>query len=87
VQQDSNGNQAESQAAEAEEASLPDIGQFVLVLRDGKQIDAVAFTHSGDRIVYITSDGARRTIAAADLNTDETVRINQERGTPLQLTL
>jgi hypothetical protein len=40
-----------------------------------------------DQIVYITADGSRRTIAAADLDSDATVRINEERGTPLQLPL
>jgi hypothetical protein len=66
---------------------LPDVGQFTLILQDGKQIQAVAFTHMNDRIIYITSDGSRRTIALSALDTDATVRVNQERGTPLQLPL
>lgn len=66
-------------------APLPDVGQFILVLQSGKQIQAVAFTRAGDRIIYVTSDGSRRAIAAADLDSDETNRINQERGTSLQL--
>jgi len=69
------------------QSPLPDVGQFTLVLRNGTQIQAVAFTRANDRIIYITSDGSRRTIAVADLNSDETLRINQERGTPLQLPL
>jgi hypothetical protein len=63
------------------------VGQFTLVLQSGKQIDAVAFTRTSDRIVYITADGNRRTIAASDLNSEATVRVNQERGTPLELPL
>jgi hypothetical protein len=51
------------------------------------QIEAVAFTHMKDRIVYVTRDGSRRTIALSDLDGDATVRLNQERGTPLQLPL
>jgi hypothetical protein len=66
---------------------LPDAGQFTLVLHDGNRIEAVAFTHMKDRIVYITIDGSRRTIALSDLDTDATVRLNQERGTPLQIPL
>jgi len=62
-----------------------DVGQFILVLQNGTQLEAVAFTRMKDLIVYITADGSRRTIAAADLNSDATVQINQERGTPLQL--
>ena len=49
------------------------------ILQDGRQIQAVAFTHMNDRIIYITNDGSRRTIALSDLDTDATLRIN--RGT------
>lgn len=80
---------SEQQAEEerAPEASLPDVGQFTLVLHNGTQIQAVAFTRSSDQIVYITTDGFRHTVSAGDLDTDATQRINQERGTPLQLSL
>lgn len=71
--------------AEAEQPPLPDVGQFVLVLHDGTQIQAVAFTRQNDRIVYITADGRRRSIAIGDLDTAATRRLNDERGTPLQL--
>lgn len=69
----------------AEQPPLPDVGQFVLVLHDGAQIQAVAFTRQSDRIVYITTDGRRRSIAIGDLDTAATRRLNGERGTPLQL--
>jgi hypothetical protein len=66
---------------------VPDAGQFTLVLHNGAQVEAVAFTHMKDRIVYIARDGSRRTMALSDLDADATVRLNQERGTPLQLPL
>ena len=66
---------------------LPDAGQFTLVLRDGAQIEAVAFTRGNDQIIYITREGTRRTIPLSNLDAGATVRINQERGTPLQLPL
>lgn len=77
------------QAREDENAAppIPDEGQFTLVLNDGKQIQAVAFTHSNDKIIYITPEGGRASIASSDLDADATVRVNQERGTPLQLPL
>lgn len=71
--------------AEVEQPPLPDVGQFVLVLRDGTQVQAVAFTRQNDRIVYITTDGRRRSVAIGDLDTAATRRLNDERGTPLQL--
>ena len=70
-----------------EEAPLADVGQFTLVLQSGVELQAVGFTRVKDRIVYITADGSRRTIGVDDLNSDATVRVNEERGTPLQLPL
>lgn len=51
-------------------------GKFV-VSRVSEEYDA--------RDRYITRDGTRRTLAFSDLDADVTVRVNQERGTPLQL--
>lgn len=68
-------------------APLPDVGSFTLVMRDGTQVDALAFTHAQDKIIYITPDGGRRTVAASDIDSDSTARVNEERGTPLQLPL
>lgn len=91
VQQPQPAEQATAEAppsavpAEVEQPPLPDVGQFVLVLRDGTQIQAVAFTRQNDRIVYITTDGRRRSVAIGDLDTAATRRLNDERGTPLQL--
>jgi hypothetical protein len=89
-QEQDNGQRQETYAEAAPESApeqLPDVGQFVLVLRNGSQIQAVAFTRRDDRIVYITTDGLRRSLAVADLDSDSTVRVNQERGTPLQFPL
>ena len=75
-----------SSQREAEKESSPvlDEGEFTLVLNDGRQIEAVAFTHANDSIVYITTAGSRYTIAANELDAESTARVNQERGTPLQ---
>lgn len=72
---------------QAQQPPLPDVGQFTLVLRDGSRIEAIAFTRKSDSIVYITADGSRRTLAVADLDSAATERVNQERGTPLNLSL
>jgi hypothetical protein len=86
---DATGAARDDSAASASEAReeatyLPDEGQFTLVLNDGRWIEAVAFTHSNDTIVYITTAGSRYTMAANELDSDSTLRVNQERGTPLQ---
>lgn len=87
VQAPGANQQAAAPAPEAEQPPLPDVGQFTLVLRDGSKIQAVAFTRKSDTIVYITTDGTRRTLAVADLDSAATQRVNQERGTPLNLSL
>jgi hypothetical protein len=81
----SEGSPSTAVPAAVEQLPLPDVGQFVLVLHDGTQIQAAAFTRQSDRIVYITTDGRRRSIAISDLDTAATRRLNDERGTPLQL--
>ena len=75
------------QPAPRESMPLADVGQFVLVLRSGRRIDAVAFTRANDHIIYVTADGFRRTLALTDLDPDATIRINEERGTPLEISL
>jgi hypothetical protein len=65
--------------------SRPDAGQFILVLRDGSQITAVAFSRQDSRIVYITPDGRRRSLAISGLDAAATILINEEHGTSLQL--
>jgi hypothetical protein len=90
VVQQAPSQQSGAQAASdesAESAPLPDVGQFTLVLKDGSKIQAVAFTEAGGRIIYITADGSRRTIAASALDANATKELNEERGTPLQLSL
>lgn len=78
----------ESSVAPAEEpAQLPDVGEFVLVMHNGDKIKAVAFTRQGDQIVYITKDGMRQSFPATDLDAAATQQINQQRGTPLQISL
>ncbi|MGH9688310.1 MAG: hypothetical protein ACRD5K_14595 [Candidatus Acidiferrales bacterium] len=72
-------------AAPQPAAPIPDVSTFTLVLQNRKKIQAIAVTRSGDRIVYITADGARHSIAARQLNLAATERVNQDGG--IQLTL
>jgi len=88
VEQQPGDGHAQSPAATEDPASqIPDEGQFTLVLNDGRQIPTSAFSHNKDRIIYITANGGRASIAFSDLDAEATVRINQEHGTPLQLPL
>jgi hypothetical protein len=77
----------EPSAEEAPAANGPDNSEFILVRRDGTQIVAGAFVRHDKQIVYVTPEGARRTMQFSDLDEDATILINQERGTSLQLPL
>ena len=72
-------------AAESSAEPLHDVGTFVLVLRDGTKLDAVAFTMQNDRLIYITSDGLRRVIPVSELDKPATEQLNDDRGTPVHL--
>lgn len=69
----------------AQDQPLPDPGEFVLVQRDGRLLFAVAFTSDPGRVVYITKEGLRRSVALDQLDVDATVRMNEERGTSIQI--
>jgi len=62
-----------------------DVGEFVLVRRDGKLVFATAFFAQPDRIVYITREGVRRSLLLSELDVDATLRMNEERGTTIHL--
>jgi len=78
---------AEQLPAPVESAPLEDVGQFILALRNGSRVEAVAFTRANDHIIYVTADGFRRSLALSDLDSDATIKINEERGTPLEIPL
>jgi len=71
----------------AESAPLEDVGQFILALRNGSRVEAVGFTRANDHIIYVTADGFRRSLALSDLDPQATIQINEERGTPLEISL
>jgi hypothetical protein len=89
LQQAPSAEQAAPQSSpdQMSQTPLPDEGEFTLVLRSGAKIQAVAFTRTSDKIVYITPDGGRKTVGISDIDTEATLRLNQEHGTPLQLPL
>jgi hypothetical protein len=75
----------ESAVAAPEPEPTPDIGDFTLILKNGTQLTAVAFTRRNDQLVYITREGSRRTVEIADLDAAATTKLNDERGTPFKL--
>lgn len=64
-----------------------DTREFVLVKLDGSIAFAVAFSARGDQVIYVTREGVRRSVTLAQLDADATRRMNEERGTSIQLPL
>jgi len=73
------------EAAAPPQPPLPDVGQFLLVERDGEVIHAAAFSVQGSQVVYITPGGARRAIPLDQIDVRLTEERNAERGTILHL--
>ena len=74
-------SQSESQAA----APVRDVGDFLLVRRDGRILFASVFSVVGTQLQYVTPEGIRHTLAMSDLDEDATRQMNEARGTTLQI--
>jgi hypothetical protein len=79
----SSGEGAEERHAAS--TPLPEASDFLLVLKSGVMVSAVAFTRQGDELIYVTKEGNRRTMSVATIDPDATSKINAARGTPLKL--
>jgi hypothetical protein len=72
---------------QAEAVPLPEASDFLLVLKNGAMVSAVAFTRQGDQLVYVTKEGNRRTMSVSTIDSDATSKVNEARGTPLKLSI
>jgi hypothetical protein len=81
----SSGEGAEERHAAS--VPLPEASDFLLVLKSGVMVSAVAFTRQGDELIYVTKEGNRRTMSVATIDSDATSKINAARGTPLKLSI
>ncbi len=65
-------------------APVREVGEFVLVRRDGRVLFASAFSVIGAQLQYVTPEGIRRTLPLAELDAVATQDMNEARGTTLQ---
>ena len=63
----------------------PELGQLILVRRDGKVLLAVAFTVRNGDLTYVTTDGARRSFPVSELDKEATRQMNDANGTSVSL--
>jgi hypothetical protein len=75
------GGQYVAAAGPAPDATVPDAAQLILMRKDGQIVTPAAFTISGDRLVYVTREGARLSFPLADLDKDTTRKMNAANGT------
>jgi hypothetical protein len=76
---------APSAAPSAPAPPPPELGQLILVRRDGKVLLAVAFTVRNGDLTYVTTDGARRSFPVSELDKEATRQMNDANGTSVSL--
>ncbi len=84
---------AESYAPAASSASTPppapapvrDVGDFILIRRDGRILFASAFSVAGAQLQYVTPEGIRHTLPLAELDAEATRQMNEACGSTVQL--
>jgi len=65
-------------------APVPEVGELILVRRDGRVLFASVFSVIGNQVQYVTPEGIRHTLPLAELDTVATQEMNEARGTTLQ---
>jgi hypothetical protein len=63
----------------------PELGQLILVRRDGQVLMAVAFTTNHGQLTYITREGLRRSFPITELDKDSTRQMNDANGTSVSI--
>jgi hypothetical protein len=69
----------------APSAQPREVPELVLVRKDGGLLFAVGYVLRGDRMVYITREGHRQSLALVQLDLDATRSMNESLGTTLKL--
>jgi len=65
-------------------APVREVGEFILVRRDGRVLFASVFSVTGSQVQYVTPEGIRRVLPLSELDTAATQQMNEARGTTLQ---
>jgi hypothetical protein len=79
------GNPSTSVSAPQEDVTVPDVGDFIFVRRDGRVLFASVFSVVGSQLQYVNPEGIRHTLALSDLDADATQQMNEARGTTVKI--
>ena len=87
LQQGGDSSSYANNPSPAPEAAAPvrDVGEFVLVKRNGTVLFASLYMVSGKQLTYVTPEGIRRTLPVSDLDAVATQQMNEARGTTVQI--
>jgi len=66
-------------------APVRDVGEFILIRRDGRVLFASMFYVSGGQLHYVTPEGIRHTVSVTELDSNATHQMNDVLGTAVQL--
>jgi len=69
----------------AARSPVREIGEFILVRRDGGVLFAAAYSIIGANIRWISREGLRHTLPLAEIDAETTAAMNEARGVTLQL--
>jgi len=72
-------------ASEATAVPVRDVGEFILIRRDGRVLFASVFYVSGGQLHYVTPEGTRHTVSLAELDSNATHQMNDALGTAIQI--
>jgi len=78
------GMSTDSAQAAPSVAPVREVGEFILVRRDGRVLFASVFSVNGSQVQYVTPEGIRHTLPLSELDTGATQEMNEARGTTLQ---
>jgi len=78
------GMSTDSAQAAPSVAPVREVGEFILVRRDGRILFASVFSVNGSQVQYVTPEGIRHTLPLSELDTGATQEMNEARGTTLQ---
>jgi hypothetical protein len=62
-----------------------DVGDFILVRRDGRILFASVFSVVGTQLQYVTPEGIRHTLPMSEIDADATQQMNEARGTTVAI--
>jgi hypothetical protein len=66
-------------------APVRDVGEFILVRRDGRILFASAFSVNGGQLRYVTPEGISHTVSVAELDAGATLQMNEALGATVQI--